>query len=328
MTTSVQSYQNPVFDGYFADPFVWRSGGEYFAVGTGAEEASGAPGEPGTPSVFPLLRSRDLLHWQPSGRALVRPDPALGNTFWAPEVIEHERRFYLYYSVGFEDRLHQLRVASSDSPLGPYRDETALTEVGVCAFAIDPHPFRDVDGRIYLFHARDFLDGPRPGTALVVHELETMTRLSSEGRTVLRARCDWQRFMESRPMYGGVYDWHTLEGPCVVRHEGRYYCFYSGGRWETESYGVDYGVAPHVLGPYSDEGNESGPRILRTVPGRVIGPGHNSIVTAPDGITRFLAYHAWDAARTARRLCIDRLEFTGAGPRSPGPTYTPQPAPG
>jgi len=44
-------------------------------------------------------------------------------------------------------------------------------------------------------------------------------------------------------MYGRVWDWHTLEGPFVRKHDGRYYCFYSGGRWETESYGVDYGVA-------------------------------------------------------------------------------------
>src|SRR3712207_6961952 len=51
------------------------------------------------------------------------------------------------------------------------------------------------------------------------------------------------RSLADRPMYGEIYDWHTLEGPCVRKHENRYYCFYSGGRWETDSYGVDYGVA-------------------------------------------------------------------------------------
>ncbi|HVJ16429.1 MAG TPA: family 43 glycosylhydrolase, partial [Polyangiaceae bacterium] len=128
-------------------------------------------------------------------------------------------------------------------------------------------------------------------------------------------------------MYGGSYDWHTLEGPSVYRHAGRYYCLYSGGRWETDTYGVDYGVATHVLGPYSDEGNERGPRVLATVPGRVLGPGHNSIVVGPDGVTPYIVYHAWDPALTARRMCIDRLDFTRDGPRSPGPTFTPQPGP-
>ncbi len=323
----MESYQNPVFSEYFADPFVWRSGSEYFAVGTGPAEAGGAAGEPGQASVFPLLCSRDLVHWRRAGKALVRPDPALGDTFWAPEVIERDGRFYLYYSVGFADTQHQLRVAVGTSPLGPYRDEAALTKLGSCAFAIDPSPFRDVDGRYYLFHARDFLDGPRVGTALVVHELLTMTTLASQGRTVLRARSDWQRFKANRPMYGAVYDWHTLEGPSVVQHDERYYCLYSGGRWETEGYGVDYAVATSVLGPYSDEGNELGPRILRTVPGRVLGPGHNSVVLGPDGHTHYIVYHAWDPALTARRMCIDRLDFTPAGPRSPGPTFTRQAAP-
>lgn len=324
---NMATYQNPVFDRYFADPFVWRSGGLYHAVGTGPEEATGGAGPPGTASVFPLLVSRDLVHWQARGKALVRPDAALGDSFWAPEVAEHEGRFYLYYSVGFGDRLHQLRVAVAERPDGPYLDHGRLTDPERCAFAIDPHPFRDVDGRYYLFHARDFLDGDRPGTSLVVHELENMTSLAAEGRTVLRAGRDWQRFMANRPMYQDVYDWHTLEGPCVLRHEGRYYCFYSGGRWETETYGVDYAVADHVLGPYSDEGNERGPRVLRTIPGRVLGPGHNSIVLGPDGVTPFIVYHAWDPAQTARRLCIDRLEFGPEGPRCHGPTFTPQPLP-
>ena len=154
-----------------------------------------------------------------------------------------------------------------------------------------------------------------------------MTSLASEGHVVLRARSDWQRFLANRAMYDAVYDWHTLEGPSVYRHAGCYYCFYSGGRWETEGYGVDYGVAASVLGPYSDEGSENGPRVLRTVPGKVLGPGHNSVVLGPDGVTPYIVYHAWDPAHTARRLCIDRLDFTPEGPRSPGPTTTPQPIP-
>ena len=65
---------------------------------------------------------------------------------------------------------------------------------------------------------------------------------------VARAQHEWQRFVSNRIMYGGVYDWHTIEGPCVRKHDGRYYCFFSSGRWENESYGVDYAVADHVHG--------------------------------------------------------------------------------
>jgi beta-xylosidase len=320
-------YTNPVYPGYFADPYVWRRGDDYFAIGTGPEEAEGVVTESRHPSVFPILHSRDLVHWKSLGRALVRPGRAVGNSFWAPEVAYADGRWYLYYSVGHGDQRHQLRVAVSDDPAGPYGDCVPLTDVAEVPFAIDPHPFRDHDGRWYLFHARDFPDAHpdgayRAGTALVVHELESMTRLSGVGRTVVRARCDWQRFAAERSMYGRIFDWHTLEGPCVLAHDGRYYCLYSGGCWQTESYGVDYAVAEHVLGPYDDQGNEAGPRVLCTVPDHVIGPGHCSVVLGPDDETHMIVYHAWDTRMTARTMRIDALRFGPDGPRSTGPSWT------
>jgi beta-xylosidase len=277
---------------------------------------------------FPLLRSTDLVHWQPAGNALQRPAPALGDNFWAPEVAYCEGVFYLYYSVGQGDKNHQLRVAISSDPLGPYQDVgEPLVDPKICSFAIDPSPFQDDDGQWYLFYAQDFLDtekGIRAGTALVVDRLLTMTTLAREPKVVLRARHDWQRFLSDRSMYGGVYDWHTLEGPCVRKHNDRYYCFYSGGRWETENYGVDYGVADRVAGPYSDEGNEAGARVLRSVLNNVLGPGHNSIITSPNGQADYMVYHAWDNQMQARRMYIDLLIWTEEGPRCLGPTWTPQ----
>jgi len=328
-----RTFSNPVYDEYFADPFVWRYDGAYYAIGTGPKEALGTVGVASGASIFPLLKSADLSSWTALGSALVRPEAGLGDSFWAPEITRQGSLWYLYYSVGYGDACHQLRVASSESVIGPYLDSgLALTDLRECPFAIDPHPFEDEDGRRYLFYARDFLstaddsgETVRAGTALVVRELETMTQLGTAEKTVLRAKRDWQRFLAERTMYGRVFDWHTLEGPCVERHAGRYYCFFSGGRWETPNYGVDYAVAEGVLGPWSDAGNEAGPRVLRTAPGRVLGPGHNSIVVGPDGVTRYIVYHAWDSAMQARRMCIDELIWTEQGPRARGPTWTPQP---
>jgi beta-xylosidase len=305
--------KTPVYPNYFADPFVWVADGSYYAIGTSCiDDPEGTPKNGG--DIFPLLKSEDLVNWQRIGNALVRPESALGDTFWAPEVAFADGTFYLYYSVGFEDKQHQLRVASSTSPQGPYVDcGVTLVDPRQCPFAIDAHPFQDDDGQWYLFYARDFLDCEnecRPGTALVVDKLVTMTKLAGEEKTVLRARCDWQLFMANRPMYGSSYDWHTLEGPFVRKFNGRYYCFYSGGRWENETYGVDYGVADNVMGPYSDAGNDAGPRVLRTVRNAIIGPGHNSIVKSADGTTDYIVYHAWDNEHTARRMFIDELKWS------------------
>jgi GH43 family beta-xylosidase len=332
-------YTNPVHPDYFADPFIWRHEGVYYAVGTGAAEAHAATDEVRSPvagderrqGVFPLLRSDDFVTWSPLGRVMARPDPALGDAYWAPEIASEGGLFHLYYSVGHGDRGHQLRVATSPRPEGPYED-AGLTLLGPpgCPFAIDPHPFRDDDGTWYLFYARDFLDaegGARAGTALAVRRLEGMARLADEEHVVLRATFDWQRFLRDRPMYGQVFDWHTLEGPCVRKHAGRYWCFYSGGRWETEGYGVDYGVADSVLGPYSPAGAEAWARVLRSVAGRALGPGHNSVAVGPDAATEYVVYHAWDPAMTARRMCLDRLLWTEGGPRCAGPTWEPQQVP-
>ena len=333
---TTRTYTNPVYPGYFADPFVWRYGGEYYAVGTGPLEAAGQVEEAERAStgllaqfrIFPLLRSDDFVTWHSVGGALLPPDPTLGDTFWAPEVAYHDGTFYLYYSVGHGDKRHQLRVATAHHPMGPYHDTgKTLVDPDVCSFAIDPHPFQDDDGRWYLFYARDFLDtdgGARAGTALVVDRMEDMTTLANESATVVRAHWDWQRFQADRPMYDSIWDWHTLEGPCVRKHEGRYYCFYSGGRWETDNYGVDYVTSDNVMGPYEESGSASGARVLHTAPGHRLGPGHNSLVIGPDDATEFFVYHSWDPGWSARRMCLDPLVWTPDGPRCAGPTWTEQ----
>jgi hypothetical protein len=45
-------------------------------------------------------------------------------------------------------------------------------------------------------------------------------------------------------MYGRHFNaWHTVEGPFIVAHDGKYYCLYSGGCWQNDSYGVGFAVS-------------------------------------------------------------------------------------
>lgn len=305
-------YRNPVHAGYFADPFVLPVDGGYLAVGTG-RRVDGRP--------FEMLRSADLVRWESAGGALEPLSPELGERlggdYWAPEIAHDQGRWWMYYSVGRGDTAHSLRVAVADDPMGPYVDCGVDLTPGE-RFAIDPHPFLDVDGTWYLFYARDVLEGPRVGTMLAVDVLDGMTRLAGRPTSVLTPSGDWQIFGRERPMYGGVYDWHTLEGPFVCRRQERYVLFYSGGNWEEPTYGVNWATADHPLGPWTEvQGREP---LLRTVPGHVVGPGHNSLVVGPDG-QDVLVYHAWDPASTARQLCIDPVTWTEAGPVVDGPTW-------
>ena len=308
------TFVNPVYARYLADPFCWLYDGVYYAVGTGAEEC-GINGLSGR--VVPMVKSTDLQHWQSVGRVLVPPQEELGGCFWAPEVAVHEGRFFMYYHPNGNGRGHHVRLAIADHPEGPYIDTgRPLTDLQRNPFAIDAHPFRDDDGQWYLFYATDFPDFDAHtfrGTALVVDRLIGMTELAGEPRVVMRAHWPWQRFQAQRTALGVTADWYTLEGPTVIKRHGRYVCFYSGGCFENDSYGVDYLFADHPFGPWREVGGARGPQLLRSVPGQVIGPGHHSMVTTPAGIDH-VVYHAWNPAMTDRLMCVDRLDWIGGVP--------------
>jgi len=301
-------YCNPVHDAYFADPFVMRVGDRYLAFGT--DTATEGP-------VFPLLTSTDLVSWTRVGGALVRPE-GVGTDFWAPEVIEIDGRWAMYYSAGQGDLGHHLRVALADDPEGPYVDQ-GVNLTPDEGFAIDPNPFRSDDGELFLFYARDVLEGERIGTMLAVAPLLSPTRLG-DPVDVLLASADWQIYERQRERYGMVTDWHTLEGPFVVFRGGRYWCFYSAGSWQQPTYAVGCAVSDHPLGPWSEVYEAS--RVLQSVPGHVTGPGHNSVVATPEW-GDVVVYHAWNDDLTARQMRIDPLWWTPQGPATDGPTWQP-----
>lgn len=312
------TYQNPIWPGYLADPFILRWRGHYYAYGTGSSAGDPRDGR----HVFPLLRSTDLVGWEDLGGVLEPLGDGIAHVYWAPEVAEQDGVLHLYYSCApaGRDEDHRIRLATAGHPAGPFRDQGPVLpdEEG---FAIDPHPFRDPrDDRWYLFYARDYFD-ERVGTGLAVVPLTADLRSAdAPSRPVLRAEEDWHIYQRNRWIYGREWPaWHTVEGPSVVYHDARYWCFYSGGNWQTRDYGVSYGVAEHLLGPWRHAPAAAG-RVLRERPGEVLGPGHNSTVLAPDGRTLLMVYHAWDPAGTVRRMCLDPLEWTASGPRCAGPT--------
>lgn len=312
------TYTNPVYPGYMADPFVLAHDGAFYAYGTA--------GRPLTDRQFPVLRSVDLVNWDEMGGALVTPPDLI--EFWAPEVAYQDGTFYMYYSGSRESGInHRLRVATSPDPLGPFVD-CGHDLVPDQPFSIDAHPYRHSDGTWYLFYSQDFLTldaDQHIGTGIVVDRMLDMTTLAGDPRVVVRPHAAWQLFRSAREMYGAVYDWHTVEGAAVRLHDAHVYCFYSGGAWEHDNYGIAYVVADDPLGTYQRPQNVDLP-ILRSVPGQVIGPGHNSFVTLPNG-DEYAVYHAWDVGMTARRLCIDRLTWDAGTPVIHGPTWTPQPVP-
>lgn len=315
------TYTNPVWPGYFADPFVLKVGDEYWAFGTSDRLNPGG-------REFPILWSNDLVHWDEAGYALEPLRDPRAYAYWAPEVAHRDGRFYLYYSATTSpsDEHHRLRVAVSDRPQGPFLDvgRPLLPDQG---FSIDAHPFRDPrDGQWYLFFATDFTDDEPHGTGLAVVKLnDDMISVSGEVKCVVRASCPWQVYERNRNYKGRAWPvWNCVEGPFVLHHGGRYWCIYSGGAWHSAHYGLGFAVADHPMGPWRDDRAVHGPTVLQGVEGKVVGPGHNSAVIGPDNQTLFLVYHAWDAGHTGRRMCIDPLLWTPEGPKCDGPSFAPR----
>lgn len=301
------TYTNPVWQGYLADPQVLETDGWYYAYGTGQADDG---------SHFPIIKSKDFVNWQPVGGALAPlTDPAL-ELYWAPEVIEHNGTYYLYYAGDMK-----MRVATADNPEGPFTDAGVWLFPDL-EFSIDAHPYKDpVSGKWVLFFARDFFDR-RPGTALSVVELgDDMISVNGPMHTVLRAFDDWQIYERDRTLYDRQWPaWYTVEGPAVLYRNGQYYCFYSGGNWQTPGYGVGCAVSDTLTGPYRDPWSTDKASVLSTIPGKLIGPGHNSVILGPDNETWFIVYHSWNAERTARQMCIDPIQWTDNGPKAYQPS--------
>lgn len=293
----------PARAGYFADPFLVRApDGSYAAYGT---QPDGGWDE----RMFEVLLSDDLRTWRSGGKVLERLAPEMGDQYWAPEVCWRDGSWWMYYSVGRGIEGHHVRVARSDDLTGPF------TDVGVDltpaeSFAIDAHPFQDTDGTWYLYFARDVLDSERPGTHLAVGRMESPTSLI-DVRVALAPYADWQIYERDRPMYDGVYDWHTLEGPSVVKREGQYWMTFSGGAWTGPGYAVSWASAPTPLGPWTHAPEHSAP-VLGTGP-TLTGPGHNSLVVGPDG-QDVIAFHSWSGDGSRRELHLAGIRFTATGP--------------
>lgn len=303
MSHAAPPLARPVREGYFADPFVVRlPDGGYAAYGTNPESTS-------TDAAFEVLISDDLVTWRSAGLALTRMGPDMGDEYWAPEVCARDGAWWMYYSVGHGIRGHHLRVARAEHPTGPFVD-LGVNLTPDESFAIDPHPFQDADGEWYLYFARDVLDSERAGTHLAVARLTEPTRLD-DSRSVLEPYADWQIYERDRAMYGATYDWHTLEGPSVVERHGMYWMTFSGGAWTGPGYAVSWASAPAPFGPWTPAPASARPLLQSGA--SLIGPGHNSLVTGPDGRDR-IAFHAWNADRSARQMHIAPIDFTPDGP--------------
>ena len=304
ITIPMKTYTNPVYAHDFPDPHVLEYQGKFYAYAT---ETRGFR--------FQVMESPDLVHWTHKGTALATV-PWANVHYWAPEVAFQNGVFYMTYSALNPDtRKHDIAIATAKSPLGPFTHQAILVRaeenrVGV----IDATLFFDY-GIPYLVYSEE---DPR---SIVLRRLSSNLKRVEGGKVrLIRPDQEWER---------GV-----VEAPTILRRDGLYHLFYSGGWFQSDkknaSYSVAHAAAPSLTGKYIKTGI-----VLGGDGQKVFGPGHQCIVSLKSG-EDWLLYHGWDDQNEprygsnplGRTLRLDRLRWKlGAPIVEGGASTTPRPAP-
>jgi beta-xylosidase len=268
-------------------------------------------------SNIPVLRSTDLVTWERLGDALpALPEWASPNQglTWAPGVIQIGDSFVLYYTTRDTASDKQcISRAVSDRPAGPFTDDSA--EPFICQAdlggSIDPYPFLDESGALYLFWKNDGNCCGLPVGLWVQQLSEDGLSLVGEPTELIQRDQAWER-----PL---------IENPAMVEVDGSYYLFYSGNWWESHEYAVGYAVCETITGPCEKPLTEP----LFAFANGAMGPGGQSFFTNAGG-DLWMAYHAWTGVDVGypageRSLRIEPVTFEDGRPVILGPTTDPQP---
>ena len=303
----------PALAAQFADPFIYCAGSQFMVV---ASNWGGVH--------IPVAASTDLSQWTVLRNARDLPLDAMPELpqwvvrngrpdIWAPEVARLNGRWVLYFSARHavvKTPAGQPRecvgAAVGDRPEGPYRPEPGpLVCGGFAEGAIDPSYLQDGD--------------PRAGGqgVLYVKSDGNCCRMASGLYAVPLTPDGLHLAGAIRPVnVANDRDWEgeIVEAPTMVKHDGKYVLFYSGGLFFTPAYGVAYATCEGPLGPCQKPVEN---RVLQTV-GKLGGPGHQSVFEVEG--RSYMAFHALASGGkpgpdTPRQLHVELLTWENGVPR-------------
>ena len=300
------TFTNPVYAGDAPDPQAIHADGNWYLVHTNEGGQN-----------VPMLTSPDLVNWTPAGDALPDlPGWAVPGKTWAPEIsATYPHHYVLFYSAA--DRRSGRECvgrAVAETAQGPYRDDspTPLVCPEAQGGAIDPSPFRDSDGSLWLLWKND-------GNAIGADTWLWSQRLSADGRRLVGQPA---RLLKQTRTWEGA----LVEGPFFWRHGGTLFLFFAANAYASKTYAEGYAVCTAPTGACVEAPENP---ILRSNT-YAAGPGHASMIVS--GGRTWLLYHAWQPGREGtaepgRQLWLDEVTWEDGKPRVHGPTGTPQARP-
>ena len=282
-----------------ADPFILTaSDGYYYLYGT----FTNRNGE------FATWKSADLINWEPQGIVFSYTDESWAYTnFWAPEVLERNGKFYLFYTARERgtERLH-IGLATSNSPTGPFVDERNEPLLGLDFGNIDGSPLITEDGRIFLYFSRDCSENVVNGihrSDIYVIELSEDFQPIGDPQFLMSPLQEWETQSIQR-------HWRWVEAPIVIYLDGTYYMTYSANPYWSFYYGIGVATSTSPTGPFTRY--ENNPVVAGNHEQGISGPGHNGIFRSHDGTRTYIVYHTHMNIHFGggnRRIHISQVEF-------------------
>ncbi|OAS86791.1 MULTISPECIES: arabinan endo-1,5-alpha-L-arabinosidase [Metabacillus] len=192
-----------------------------------------------------IRKSKDMINWTFVGRVFdnVTAEAKIwtngGSTYWAPDVVEINGIFYLYYSVSeLGTRNSYIGLATSTSIEGPWDNQGSVikTKEGdtFTVNAIDPGIIIDKDGRSWMAYGSYF-------GGIFITELDKATgklKNTDEEGTLIAQRQNND---------------YAIEGPAIMYNPDTdmYYLTVSYG-WLEDTYNVRVARSESIQGPYLD----------------------------------------------------------------------------
>ena len=279
---------NPLFEGWYADPEAAILNHQYWIFPTFSAEYDDQ-------LHFDAFSSRDLVKRKKHPRVLTSENVSWARrAMWAPAILEKDGLYYLFFSANdvHEGEVGGIGVAVSKKPQGPYKDaigKPLIQKIVNGAQPIDQFVFRDDDGQYYMYYGGW-------GHCNMVKMAPDLLSLEP---------------LADGTMYKEVTPENYVEGPFMLKRDGKYYFMWSEGGWGGPDYSVAYAISDSPMGPFKRIG-----KILQQDPTVATGAGHHSVVQGAGADEWYIVYHRrplGDTGRDHRVTCIDKLEFDDQG---------------
>lgn len=200
-------------------------------------------GAPPTPGIQ-IRKSKDLIHWEFVGRVFNQVSQEAwewthGTTFWAPDVVQMNKKYYLYYSVSeVGKRNSYIGLATSDAIEGPWKEEGAVFKSkegdANTVNAIDPDITIDDKGQPWMVYGSYF-----GGIFITKVDKNTGKLEKSDHEGIL--------ISQRKNMNFGI------EGPEIMYNKKTdYYYLTVSYDWLEDTYNVRTARSKSITGPFLD----------------------------------------------------------------------------